>query len=120
MMYYDTMNDDQIFIAVDIEADGPIAGLYSMLSIGAVATTTKKEIDSFYRTIMPIEGVMQDPSTMEWWKTQPVAWKEVATNTEPAEVVMDDFAQWVEGFGGQPIFVAHPIAFDYAVVSWYL
>ncbi len=62
------MSDDQIFIAVDIEADGPIAGLYSMLSIGAVATTTKKEISSFYRRIKPIEGVVQDASTMDWWK----------------------------------------------------
>ncbi|HEY4161297.1 MAG TPA: hypothetical protein VGM08_04515 [Candidatus Saccharimonadales bacterium] len=57
---------------------------------------------------------------MEWWQTQPDAWEEVTTNTQPAEIVMKEFRKWVEGFGVRPVFVAHPIAFDYAVVSWYL
>ncbi len=59
-------NDNQIYVVVDIEADGPVAGLYSMLSIGAVATTKDEETSSFYRTILPLEGAAQEPSTMEW------------------------------------------------------
>jgi hypothetical protein len=38
------ISDSQIFIVVDIEADGPVAGLNSMLSLAAVATTEKKEV----------------------------------------------------------------------------
>lgn len=113
-------DSNQVYIVVDIEADGPVAGLYSMLSIGAVAMTKEREIDSFYRTLKPIEGAQQDASTMAWWQTQPEAWKEVTTNAQPAKIVMRDFAHWVEGCGVRPAFVAHPIAFDYAVVSWYL
>jgi DNA polymerase III alpha subunit (gram-positive type) len=110
----------QLYVVVDIETDGPVAGLYSMLSIGAIATTKNEEVASFYRTLQPLEGAKQDVSTMAWWRTQPEAWEEVTTNTRPAEEVMREFAQWIEGFGVRPIFVAHPIAFDYAVVSWYL
>jgi DNA polymerase III alpha subunit (gram-positive type) len=112
--------DNNLYIVVDIEADGPVAGLYSMLSIGAVATTDEKEISSFYRTIQPLEGAKQDPLTMGWWRTQPQAWKEVTRHPQPAAVVLKEFAEWVKEFGVRPTFVAHPIAFDYAVVTWYL
>jgi hypothetical protein len=27
---------------------------------------------------------------------------------------MKDYVAWLKGLGGQPIFVAHPVAFDYA------
>jgi DNA polymerase III alpha subunit (gram-positive type) len=114
------IEDDQIYVVVDIETDGPVAGLYSMLSLGAVATTKEEEVSSFYRKTLPLEGAAQEPSTMEWWKTQPEAWREVTTDAQPAVVVMNEFCEWVEGLGKKPVFVAHPVAFDYAVVSWYL
>jgi len=33
----------EIYVSIDIEADGPIPGPYSMLSIGAVAFTPEGE-----------------------------------------------------------------------------
>ena len=114
------INEDQIYVVVDIETDGPVAGLYSMLSIGAIATTQEGGGSSFYRKLVPLEEAEQEPSTMAWWKTQPEAWKEVTTNVEPADTVMREFSKWVKDLGKRPVFVAHPIAFDYAVVSWYL
>ena len=33
---------------------------------------------------------------------------------------MLDFAQWVDALNLQPIFVSHPVSFDYSIVSWYL
>jgi DNA polymerase III alpha subunit (gram-positive type) len=112
--------EKQIYIVVDIEADGPVAGLYSMLSIGAVATTSEKEIARFYRKLLPLEGASQKPSTMDWWATQPEAWKEVTEGAEPAEGVIKDVCDWVESFNKKPVFVAHPIGFDYSMVTWYL
>lgn len=114
------IDDDHIYIVADIEADGPVAGLYSMLSLGAVATTKDKEVGNFYRTIEPIEGAVQDPSTMAWWKTQPKAWQEVTTDSQPAVKVMAEFCQWLQQFNKKLVFVAHPVAFDYSIVSWYL
>lgn len=113
------IDDGQIYIVVDIETDGPVAGLYSMLSIGAIATTKSEEVSHFYHKLLPLKEASQEPSTMEWWRTQPEAWKEVTTNAEQADKVMNEFCEWVEELGKKPVFVAHPIAFDYAVVSWY-
>lgn len=45
------ISDSQIFIVVDIEADGPAVGLNSMLSLAAVATTEKEEVSRFYRKL---------------------------------------------------------------------
>jgi DNA polymerase III alpha subunit (gram-positive type) len=110
----------QIYIIVDIEADGPTAGLYSMLSIGAVATTSQGEVGKFYRKLTPLQGASQYPPTMTWWETQPEAWQEATENTEEPSIVINDFCTWVESFGKTPVFVAHPVGFDYSMVSWYL
>lgn len=114
------IDDDQVYIVVDVETDGPVAGLYSMLSIGAIATTAQSEVSSFYRKLEPLPEASQDPSTMAWWKTQPEAWQEVTSDTQAPDKVMNDFCGWLDTLGKKPIFVAHPVAFDYAVVSWYL
>jgi DNA polymerase III alpha subunit (gram-positive type) len=114
------IDDDQIYVVVDIESDGPVAGLYSMLSLAAVATTATQEISHFYRTLQPLDGASQEPSTMDWWKTQPEAWQEVTQDAEPAETAINEFRDWIERLGKPTVFVAHPIGFDYAVVSWYL
>jgi DNA polymerase III alpha subunit (gram-positive type) len=114
------IEDNQIYVAVDIEADGPTPGLYSMLSIGAVATTANEEVSRFYRKLSALPEAMTDPATMEWWKTQSEAWEEVNTDVESPEIVIKDFCEWVESLGAEPVFVAHPIALDYTFVSWYL
>ena len=114
------LDEDQVYVVVDIETDGSVPGLYSMLSIGAVASTADEEISSFYRKVLPYDAAGQDADTMEWWKTQPEAWQEVTTDTLSPEVVMHEFCDWIEGLKATPIFVAHPVGFDYTFVSWYL
>ena len=114
------IEDDEIYIAVDIETDGPVPGLYSMISLAAVATTESKEVDSFYCKLVPLEGASQDPRTMAWWKTEPEAWQEVTSDAQSANEAMAEFCKWLDGLGKKPVFVAHPISFDYSFVSWYL
>lgn len=114
------LDENELYIVVDIEADGPVPELYSMLSLGAVATSPNQEVSSFYRTLLPYEKASQDPSTMEWWKNQPEAWKEVTTNTENPQQAMNDFNDWVKSLGKTAVFVANPVALDYTFVAWYL
>jgi DNA polymerase III alpha subunit (gram-positive type) len=114
------LREDQIFIVVDIEADGPAPGLHSMLSIGAIATTESAEVSHFYATLKPLPDCTPDSDTMEWWESQPEAWQEVNSNTRPAETVIKDFYDWVNSLEKEPIFVASPIGLDYSFVSWYL
>ncbi len=107
-------------IVVDIETDGPVPALHSMLSIGAVATTDTDELGEFYRKLIPLTEARPDPATMDWWQSQPEAWQEVTTDAQPAALVMEDFLSWATGFGDDIVFVAQPVGFDYLFVSWYL
>lgn len=114
------LEDNQIYIIVDIELNGKIAGKHSILSIGAVASTMDEEVGSFYRKLQPLEGLSADPETMEWWKAQPEAWDEVNTDAEPAASVIEAFRVWVKSFGKSPVFVASPLILDYPFIKWYL
>jgi DNA polymerase III alpha subunit (gram-positive type) len=114
------LDDNQIYVIVDIETDGPVPGLHSMLSIGAVASTADKQVGEFYRRIIPNPESKPDPDTMEWWKKYPEAWQEATTDAQEPEVVMREFLEWVKSLGAKPVFVAQPIEFDFTFVCWYL
>lgn len=114
------ISSQQIYVVVDIEADGPVPGQYSMLSLAAVATTPDVETSRFYRKLHALPDASQEPDTMRWWKTEPDAWKEVHTDAQTPEIVVAEFVEWVESLGRQPIFVASPIALDYGFVGWYM
>jgi DNA polymerase III epsilon subunit-like protein len=114
------ISDSQIFIVVDIEADGPAVGLNSMLSLAAVATTEKEEVSRFYRKLTTLPDASADPKVTEWWNEHQDAWKEATTDPEPPERVMTEFYNWVTGLGREAIFVSNPTSLDYTFVSWYL
>lgn len=114
------LEDNQIYIIVDIELNGLMPGKNSILSIGAVASTADQETGSFYKKLLPLEDLSADPETMQWWKTQPEAWQEVNADAESAGTVIEAFREWVKGFGKSPIFVASPLILDYAFIKWYL
>ena len=114
------LEDNQIYIIVDIELNGLNPGKHSILSIGAVASTNDQEVGSFYKKLLPLDELSADPETMEWWKTQPEAWQEVQTDPEPAGQVMQAFREWVLSFSKTPVFVASPLILDYPFIKWYL
>jgi DNA polymerase III epsilon subunit-like protein len=114
------LEDNQIYIIVDLELNGMMPGKHSVLSIGAVATTEDQEVGSFYKKLLPLEDLSADAETMGWWKTQPEAWQEVNTGAEPAARVMEAFREWVASFGKSPVFVASPLVLDYPFMKWYL
>jgi DNA polymerase III alpha subunit (gram-positive type) len=114
------ISDTQIFIVVDVEADGPAVGLNSMLSLAAVATTEKEEVSRFYRKLRTLPNASADPKVTEWWNEHQEAWKEATTDPEPPERVMTEFYNWIIGLKREAIFVSNPISLDYTFVSWYL
>ncbi len=115
------LGEDQIYIVVDMETDGPVPGTYSMLGIAAVATTATQEVSSFARNLLPHPHAIADPETVRWWKeVEPEAWAALHEAAEDPAIVMHDFYQWVKSFNKTPIFVAHPLWFDYGFVRWYL
>jgi hypothetical protein len=111
----------EIYISTDIEADGPIPGPHSMLSIGSAAYTADKQlVSTFTANLEVLPGAEGHPKTMSWWSEQPDAWAACRANAHPPREVMQSYYSWLIGLPGKPIFVAYPAAYDFMFVYWYL
>jgi hypothetical protein len=102
------------FFSVDVEADGPIPGDFSMVSFGAVLVEPGLE-RTFYGQLRPIS---------ERWVPEALAVsgfsrEETLAFDDPAEV-MRKFAAWIgEQGAGQPRFIADNNGFDWQFINWY-
>ncbi len=111
----------EIYVSTDVETDGPVPGLYSMLSIGSAAYTADKTfVGGFTANLETLPGAGEHPDTMEWWKTQPEAWEAGRRDQQPPEQAMRDYLAWLKSLPGTPVFVGYPAAFDFMFVCWYL
>jgi len=112
---------EEIYVSTDIESDGPIPGIYSMLSIGSAAYTADKElIGTFTSNLKTLPDAIEHPKTMEWWDRNKRAYNKTRLGTEPSEVVFPRYAKWLKSLPGKPVFVAYPAGFDFTFVYWYL
>jgi len=99
---------------VDIEADGPIPGDYSMISFGAVLVEPGLG-RSFYGTLRPISPRWIPEALAVSGHTR----EETLAFDEP-EAVMRSFRQWLsENAKGRPMFVSDNNGFDWQFVNWY-
>lgn len=115
----------EIYISVDVEADGPVPGLNSMLSIGAVALhpETLEEDSSFYKRLDLLPYATQHPDTMTWWSGRMHLYEETRRETVSPKAAMTAFERWVAElatkYSAVPVFVAYPITFDFAYYTYY-
>lgn len=121
------MTRREVYVSVDIEADGPIPGPHSMLSLGAAAfTVTGLEpaaptlVGTWTANLETLDGASGEITTMKWWQSQPEAWAACRTEPRPPAAAMAEFAAWLRGLPGRPVFVAYPAGFDFTFVYWYL
>lgn len=111
----------EIYISTDVESDGPIPGVNSMLSFASVALTTAGDVISTFEVNLELlEGAVQDDDTMAWWSGQTEAWKYCRENLQPIEKAMQDYLLWVEELPGTPVFVAYPAGYDFMFMYWYM
>jgi hypothetical protein len=111
----------EIYVSTDIEADGPIPGPHSMLSIGAAAFLSDKTlIDTFSANLETLPGATPHPRSMSFWDAHPEAWEACRENLEDPRAAMPRFANWVKNLPGKPVFVGYPAAYDFMFVYWYL
>ena len=138
----------EIYISVDVEADGPIPGDYSMTGLGAVIAgyrTTGGELvrfdvtakeNRFYSEIKPItENWVPEAMAVGLFAgfgkeaaledpTGEKRRKYILQHGEEAELAMNRFAAFVEKakieHGGAAIFAAYPLGFDWMWTYWYL
>ena len=115
-----------LYISTDIEADGPIPGEYSMLSLGAVAIdSTGKIWGEFYRKLKRLPKAKQHPETMKWWKNNISSYKEATSNQENPKKVMQDYVTWLKEIkektkAEELVFYSSPLCYDYMFVYWYM
>lgn len=102
------------YFSVDIEADGPAPGIFSMLSIGAVVvepTLSKR----FYVEVKPISEIFNQEAlnVCGFSREQTLEFKE-------SEIAMKEFAEWIAiNSKGRPVFISDNNGFDFAFVNYY-
>lgn len=102
------------YIMVDVEADGPIPGDYSMICFGAVIVEAGLN-RTFYSRLRPIS---------EQWLPEALAVsgfsrEEMLGFDEPA-AVMRRFEAWIkQNSRGRPFFISDNNGFDWQFINWY-
>ncbi|MFE7562687.1 exonuclease [Kitasatospora sp. NPDC057500] len=122
-----------VYVSVDVEADGPIPGPYSMVALGAVVAgwhdadgfrrSGNVESAGFYRELRPVSDA---------WVPEALAVSGLdraallADGTEPG-VAMRELTHWLEqarsgpdGRRYRPVMVGYPAVYDWQFLHWYL
>lgn len=111
----------EIYVSTDVEADGPIPGPHSMLSLGSAAFQADgSQLATFSANLELLPGAAGHAETMKWWKSQPDAWRACRKELKPPAEVMASYAAWLERLPGRPVFVGYPASYDFMFVYWYL
>lgn len=105
----------ELYIAVDVEADGPIPGPYSMISLG-MSVVGRPEL-AFYTELRPISDEYVEKALAVSGLDRDRLLREAPS----AEEAMLSAARWVNGLRsmGRPVFLAAPAVWDGMFVHWY-
>lgn len=101
------------WVMVDVEADGPCPGLYSMVSLGAVVVEPSLD-RTFYGQLQPVSDVWIPEALAVSGHTR----DECMDFPHPA-TAMYAFRDWLESLQGKPRFVADNNGFDWQFVNYY-
>ncbi|MFF0312319.1 exonuclease [Streptosporangium sp. NPDC004379] len=105
----------ELYVAVDVEADGPIPGPYSMISLG-MAVVGRPQL-TFYTELRPIS----DDFVPEALAVSGLDRDRLVREAPAAEDAMAAAARWVNGLRriGRPVFLGGPAVFDGMFTHWY-
>jgi hypothetical protein len=111
----------EIYVSTDIETDGPVPGLNSMLSFGSAAYLEDKTlVSTFSANLDTLPEATADPETLIWWQSHMEAWEASRKDTEPPSIVMPKYVSWLKSLPATPVFVGYPAAFDFMYITYYL
>jgi len=102
------------YFMVDVEADGPIPGDYSMICFGAVLVRAPLN-QAFYARLRPISETWQAEALEVSGFT-----REECLSFDAPQGVMERFARWIgEVSKGRAVFVSDNNGFDWQFINWY-
>lgn len=118
-----------VYLSFDIEADGPIPGEYSMISVGGCVAGTfdgtefirvNPDETHFYTEIKPIS----DQFVPEALAVSGLDRNNLLRTGQDPATAMRNLRKWstsvADTYGGRPVFAAWPASFDWTFVYWYL
>jgi hypothetical protein len=102
------------YVMVDVEADGPIPGDYSMVSFGAIVVDDALD-KTFYGELKPVS----DRWVPEALNVSGFSRDQTLTFEDP-RLVMERFKAWLGASSkGRPMFVSDNNGFDWQFINWY-
>lgn len=114
-----------LYISADVETDGPLPGVYSLLSFGmyVVGAFDGERLSrphapfTLYREVRPISEAFQ-PEALE---VNGLDRDRLVVEGADPVVAMEEAAAWVVEVanGHRPVLVAYPVAFDWSFLYWY-
>ena len=116
-------NEELTYYSVDVEASGPVPGLYNLVSIGATVihpddTGRLKPAEDFYVELRPVfAGHVPEANAVHGLDLERLAREGLEPRT-----ALERLTQFVEATcrpGSEPVFVGHVAVFDWMYVSWY-
>ena len=110
-----------VYVSTDVESDGPVPGLNSLLSFGSAAFSEDGRLLSTHAANLDLlDGAMGDAGTMNWWRDNPAAWEATRQRCIAPDVAMRAYSDWLAALPGRPLFVGYPAVFDFMFIQWYL
>lgn len=112
---------NEIYVSTDVETDGPIPGVNSMLSFASAAYLTDKTLlGTFSANLESLPDAKSDPKTMAFWSTEPIAWAAARQDLQHPQQAMQNYLSWLKNLPGKPVLIGFPVAFDFMFIYWYL
>jgi hypothetical protein len=120
-----------VYFSADIESDGPIPGVHSMLSLGFAVCGSydgerfepiDPELHTFYRELRPAFDEFEPTALAAIGMDR----EQLAQDGADPAAAMTEAAAWVQKIAreisgaAKPVFVAYPLGFDWMFVYWYL
>lgn len=115
-----------VYFSLDVEADGPIPGPYSMVSVGLAVAGRRADgfvpadptETTFYRELRPISDDFVPEALAVSGLDRAALLRD---GSDPAQA-MTELTGWVTRTAGndRPVIVAYPAVFDWMFLYWYL
>lgn len=120
----------QLYVSLDIEADGTVPGPFSMLSFGMVIIDLEGKIYGTYTANLEkleYADPLGHPDTMKWWNSTPsnkVAYEKTRDNLVLPKIAMIDCKGWLSKIAHDNTAVlsltGFPICYDFMWLYWYM
>lgn len=116
------MSKPELYASIDIETNGPVPGLNSMLSLGVVLFgQSDEEVSDYYMKFDYLPEASANPDTMEWWAKNVEAYHEATINPRPVRYAVLRLVDWLDAWAENHrlVAIARPASFDFPFVNYY-